>query len=227
MKRSEINNSIKNSIKVLEESKFFLPSFGYWSMAQWKENKDKIGTLKKIMMGWDVTDFGNGKFESLGAVLFTIRNGDETDASIGTPYAEKIIVLKGGQRLPIHMHKKKSEDIINRGGGVFEIKLFNTGKDGKPDLQGDVEYFCDGIKCLAKAGEVIRITKGNSITLNAYCYHSFWAEKNCDYAVIGEVSSINDDNTDNIFAEEVNRFSKIEEDEEIMYPLCNEYHQVL
>ena len=39
----------------------------------------------------------------------------------------------------------------------------------------------------------------------------------------GEVSAVNDDKTDNYFAEPTARFADIEEDEPILYPLCNEY----
>lgn len=35
--------------------------------------------------------------------------------------------------------------------------------------------------------------------------------------------AVNDDNTDNYFAEPTARFADIEEDEPVLYPLCNEY----
>jgi len=41
------------------------------------------------------------------------------------------------------------------------------------------------------------------------------------------VSSVNDDNTDNRFAEQSSRFSDIVEDEEPRWLLCNEYPQRL
>ena len=41
--------------------------------------------------------------------------------------------------------------------------------------------------------------------------------------LIGEVSSINDDTKDNRFLEPIPRFSSIEEDEPILFYLCNEY----
>jgi D-lyxose ketol-isomerase len=155
---------------------------------------------------------------------FTIRNGNLNDKSLGTPYAEKFIMLKPGQRLPVHMHRTKTEDIINRGGGNFQIKLYNTGKDGMPDMYSPVTVYCDGIKKVYEAGETITITKGNSISLTPYMYHTFWAQEDTGDVLIGEVSSVNDDNTDNCFAEQVNRFTEIEEDELAVYPLCNEYN---
>ena len=44
--------------------------------------------------------------------------------------------------------------------------------------------------------------------------------------IAGEVSSVNDDKTDNYFAEPVSRFADIEEDEAPLHPLCNEYDKL-
>jgi D-lyxose ketol-isomerase len=41
--------------------------------------------------------------------------------------------------------------------------------------------------------------------------------------LVGEVSKVNDDRTDNRFLEEVGRFPEIDEDEPAKYLLCNEY----
>ncbi len=49
--------------------------------------------------------------------MFTIRNGKLGKPEIGSPYAEKILIFKEGQRLPIHYHVEKTEDIIY--GGSF------------------------------------------------------------------------------------------------------------
>ena len=54
-------------------------------------------------------------------------------------------------------------------------------------------------------------------------YHKFWAENGT--VVVGEVSRVNDDNTDNRFYESVGRFPAIEEDEAPLHLLCNEYPQ--
>jgi D-lyxose ketol-isomerase len=180
--------------------------------------------IKDTMLGWDVTDFCSNHFESLGAVLFTLRNGSIVHSSIGTPYAEKYIMLQPGQALPMHMHRTKTEDIINRSGGEFIIKLFGAGDDQKIDYHKDAVVYCDGHKKTLKAGEELAVTKGNSITLRPFVYHSFWAANPGDDIVIGEVSSINDDNTDNVFVDQIGRFSKTEEDESKRFLLCNEYN---
>lgn len=220
MKRSEVNNNVKNAIKLLDSISFKLPRFAYWTMDEWRQND--IDTIKKTMLGWDITDFGMNNFNEIGAVLFTIRNG--VDDKYGTPYAEKIIYLRDGQRLPCHYHATKTEDIINRGGGKLWIKLYNSAPDGSVDEESPVSFYSDGVKMTANAGEVITIDTGDSITLTPYIYHTFGADGDL---VVGEVSSINDDNTDNYFSEDVSRFADIEEDQEPLVPLCNEYDSIL
>lgn len=76
--------------------------------------------MKKVMQGWDVTDFGSDDFAHTGAVLFTIRNGDLYDPDTGVPYCEKVIVFDSTEKqvIPLHFHNNKTEDIINRGNGI-------------------------------------------------------------------------------------------------------------
>ena len=60
-----------------------------------------------------------------------------------------------------------------------------------------------------------------SITLAPYCYHKFWGVGG--RVLVGEVSKVNDDNTDNRFLEPVGRFPAIEEDEVPLHLLVNDY----
>ena len=78
-----------------------------------------LDTIIRTMRGWDVTTFGHDNFDEMGAVLFTIRNG-LLGTDIGCPYAEKLILMKEGQVLPMHFHSMKTEDIINRGGTMLK-----------------------------------------------------------------------------------------------------------
>lgn len=215
MKRSEINRNIRWSIKTLKKHQFMLPPFAYWTMAEWEKNKLMTDVIQKTMLGWDITDFGSGDFDKIGAALFTIRNGI-AGTNIGTPYAEKIILMREGQVLPLHYHITKKEDIINRGGGLVCIQLFNSTADGSIDKESDVTVYCDGIKHSLKAGGILEMTPGNSITITPYLYHQFSVKKG--YAVIGEVSSTNDDRTDNYFVQNRERYTGTEEDEPIEIP---------
>ena len=119
MKRSQINGAVAWAKARLKEHDIHLPRAAYWDLDAWRANADKLSTIKKVMMGWDVTDFGTGDFENVGGVLYTVRNGKLDDASVGVPYCEKYIIMKEGQRLPKHYHVYKTEDIINRAGGVL------------------------------------------------------------------------------------------------------------
>ena len=61
------------------------------------------------------------------------------------------------------------------------------------------------------AGGVVQIHPGSSITLEPGHVHSFWAAGgDC---LVGEVSTVNDDETDNYFLDMVSRFPDVEEDE--------------
>jgi D-lyxose ketol-isomerase len=227
MKRSEINNALSWAKELLEKHQIKLPPFAYWTLDEWNNQSHSLKTIKEVMLGWDITDYGMDKFDELGAVLFTLRNGSLTDETVGTPYAEKLIILKDGQRLPNHYHASKTEDIINKGGGVLAIKLYNSLEDGKVDMKSDVKIDLDGITYTVKAGEEIHVQPGHSITLRPFMYHLFWAKEGRGDLICGEVSSINDDNIDNYNAEDILRFSTVEEDEKILHPLCNEYKGVL
>ncbi len=113
MKRSEINAAIKWAIELLDKNNFKLPRFAYWTMDEWRENQDKIDTLREVMAGWDITDFGSGRFDEIGAILFTIRNGKLGSPAWDRPMQKKkILIFKDGQRLPIHYHIEKQRILL-------------------------------------------------------------------------------------------------------------------
>ena len=226
MKRSEINQAIITAMERMQEYKITLPFFGYWKIKDWKGKADFTGRIRERMLGWDVTDFGSGNFTKCGATLFTVRNGDKNDPELKMPYAEKYIILsdKTEQEIPLHYHIYKSEDIINRGGGILVVQLYHKAKDGSLDMEKDVVVYTDAIKQVVPAGGIIEVQPGDSITLEPYVYHRFCAKKDCGLLIVGEVSKVNDDNTDNVFYKKSERFAEVEEDEEIMYPLVNEYN---
>ncbi|MCL2363696.1 MAG: D-lyxose/D-mannose family sugar isomerase [Defluviitaleaceae bacterium] len=223
MKRSEINAAISHAIHALEANHYRLPDFAYWPPSEWK--KHDIENIKAVGLGWDVTDFGTGDFPRVGAVLFTVRNGNANDPTVGTPYAEKMIfqLHETEQEIPFHFHIIKTEDIINRGGGVLMLELYNSAADGKLCNEREVKVKMDGFWRTFPPGCVVEITKGNSITLPPGLHHRFWAKKGAGDLIVGEVSSINDDMTDNVFLEVPKRFAEIEEDEPAQYLLCGDY----
>ena len=225
MKRSEINAAIIKAKERLSEYKITLPMFGYWTPDDVAENKCKISRIKERMLGWDVTDFGTGDFKTTGAVLFTVRNGDKNDKENRAPYAEKYIVLSDEteQEIPLHYHIDKTEDIINRGGGILVVELYGKAEDGGLDKEKNVEVYMDAVKYSVPAGSKIEVTPGNSITLEPFVYHRFSAKRGEGMLIVGEVSKVNDDNNDNVFLVKTERFCGIEEDEAPIHLLVNEY----
>lgn len=223
MRRSEVNAAIEWAKELLNKYNISLPVFADWNCEEWAKNADITDMVCKTMLGWDVTDYGLDDYERIGGVLFTVRNGDQKDQTIGVPYAEKYILLADGQGLPTHFHYTKTEDIINRAGGVLALKLYNAKEDESIDYDSDVTVYMDGIKYVVKAGKTITVPVGSSISLTPYMYHNFWALEGEGDLIVGEVSSVNDDNVDNQFNPVLPRFASIDEDEPAIYPLCNEY----
>jgi D-lyxose ketol-isomerase len=222
MKRSELNSILKDAISFMDKMNFKLPPFAYWSPQEWKQKGAEYDEIRENMLGWDVTDFGKGDFKKVGLLLFTLRTGNLTNKKYIKPYAEKIMIVDEGQITPFHFHWSKMEDIINRGGGNLLIKLYSSTEDGEFSEE-PVHISMDGRSYTAEAGTIIKLTPGESITLPTGQYHQFWGEEGSGKVLVGEVSMINDDRTDNRFYEPLGRFPEIDEDVEPLYLLCNEY----
>ena len=99
MKRSQINEAIRRAEALLARHDIPLPQTARWRPEDWRAHADQIETIRQVMMGWDVTDFGTGDFDRVGAALYTVRNGLLDEPEVGVPYCEKYIVMKEGQRL--------------------------------------------------------------------------------------------------------------------------------
>ena len=223
MKRSEVNDIMREADAFIRSFRFALPPFAYWTPAQMKERKAAIGEIANRGLGWDVTDYGKGDFAGTGLFLFTLRNGDAADlpAGRGMLYAEKLLVSRRDQVAPMHRHDVKAEDIINRGGGTLALKLYMSAPDGSIDAGATVRVPTDGIVRQLEPGGILRLGPGESVTLMPGVWHAFWAEESD--VLIGEVSTVNDDRTDNVFAEPIARFAEIEEDEEPLHLLVSDY----
>jgi hypothetical protein len=221
MKRSEINTYIKDSLAFFEKYCFNLPIWAHWELVKWKEKKHDVTEIINNKLGWDITDFGSNDFISKGLVLFTIRNG-RTDDPQGKSYAEKIMVVREEQTTPTHFHWYKMEDIINRGGGVLMVQLWNS-TDNNQLASTPVNIKIDGIEHSIEAGGLIELHHGESVCIPAQMYHQFWGKKGYGKVLVGEVSKVNDDLLDNYFYESIGRFPEIEEDTLPFRLLCSDY----
>jgi D-lyxose ketol-isomerase len=222
MKRSEVNALIDDAIQLLEKHQVRLPPFAYWTPADWTRKGPEFDEIRDCKLGWDITDFGSRDFDRVGLVVFTARNGHHRLAPYtGKKYAEKVLIVRENQRTPMHHHILKSEDIICRAGGSLLIKVYNRAPDG--GVAGtDVQVSLDGGRHCVEAGHTFRLKPGESITLTPFVFHEFWAERGTGTSLCWEVSSVNDDDEDNSFLENIGRFPAIVEDVPATHLLCTE-----
>ena len=206
---------------------FALPPFAYWSPTEFKSKRDVAQAVIDARCGWDVTDYGVGDYDKMGLFLFTLRNGRLSDLQRGGGmcYAEKLLISKQDQLSPMHTHVLKAEDIINRGGATLIIELFGSDDRGgfANDRGGTV--WCDGIRREFEPGEKLKMAPGDSVTLMPGDWHAFWGEGGD--VLIGEVSTVNDDEIDNLFREPIGRFTDVEEDTDPSHLLVSDYRKWL
>ncbi len=218
MKRSRLNIIMRTADDFLRYRQFHLPPFAYWSPEEWGRRGAEVQEIPDRRLGWDITDFCQKDYEHIGLLVFTLRNGQP--AGQGKNYCEKILVVGMDQVTPTHFHWFKTEDIINRGGGKLAVQLHNAAQD-ETLANTPVHVHLDGELRTVEAGTIFLLAPGESITLEPYCYHKFWGVG--ERVLVGEVSKVNDDNTDNRFLEPVGRFPAIEEDEAPLHLLVNDY----
>lgn len=213
MKRSRVNEILREGEAFIRSFGYALPPFADWTPDEMKCRRGDIDGIVDARLGWDITDYGAGDFARRGLFLFTVRNGDPADLASGRGmlYAEKIMISRREQVAPMHKHAVKAEDIINRGGGTLCIELFASAPDGGIDREAPVVVPTDGVMRRVDAGGILRLAPGESVTLLPGVWHAFWGEGKD--VLIGEVSTVNDDLSDNIFVDPIARFSQIEEDE--------------
>jgi D-lyxose ketol-isomerase len=227
MKRSEVNRIMQAADEFIRSYGFVLPPFAYWSVEEFRKRLGGARTIVENRMGWDITDYGRGKFDKLGLFLFTVRNGKASDLPKGRGmlYAEKIMITRRDQLSPMHRHNIKAEDIINRGGGKLVLTLYMPDAEGHIDRSQEVHVETDGVVRRMPAGGKLVLNPGESVTLLPGVWHDFIAEDKD--VLIGEVSTVNDDLTDNVFEEPVGRFADIEEDEAPLHLLVSDYDKFL
>lgn len=230
MKRSDIENAIRTAQEVCRHFQFALPPYAQWTHEEWRTKGPEWDEVRDGMLGWDVTDFGSGRFEEIGRVLFTLRNGRSNDPRYPKPYAEKLLIDPENQRAPAHFHRSKREDIICRHGGNILVQLTKATSDAD---WSDERFVIAVNGCQRELGprEIVRLSPGESLTIPPGTIHQFWAEEGTGwvwegqrYSLSSEISSVCDDWNDNVFFDEwAARFPTITEDVPATRFLCSEY----
>ncbi|MDR2552549.1 MAG: D-lyxose/D-mannose family sugar isomerase [Treponema sp.] len=221
-RRKQPERYIREAKEFIASSGFHLPPFAFWSPGEWETRGSEYREIRDNQLGWDLTDFGGGDYEKTGLFLFTLRNGGCRSPANKKTYAEKIMVCRPGQVTPYHYHQSKMEDIINRGGnGRLCVTLYGSKGPHELDTHSPVPAAVDGRNFSVPAGETLRLSPGESVTLFQGVFHQFWAEGAT--LLIGEVSMVNDDHRDNFFLSAPGRFPRIVEDEEPLHLLVGDY----
>lgn len=136
MKRSEINEVVKEATKFFNSNGWTLPP----------------------QPKWDVTDFGLGDFQRCGLVLVNLAEEPE--------YCEKLMYAQKGMVTPSHTHQQKKEDIICRTGvlivQLWKADPFKDNTAGvlKLKINGHYAEIPSGDKVTLKAGERVTIEPG-------------------------------------------------------------------
>ena len=94
MKRSEINRALKDLENMIAEYKYYLPKFANFTPEEWKTKGHEFDEIRDNMLGWDITDYGLGKFDEVGFTLITIRNGNLKMDKYTKTYAEKLLTMR-------------------------------------------------------------------------------------------------------------------------------------
>lgn len=233
MKRSQVNQIIRYTMEEMRKRQFPLPPFAYYRPDDWKRLDESERELADNMLGWDISDFG-ADFMKYGLTIFTFRNGNfHKPDQYPKPYCEKLDYVMDGQILPFHYHWQKQEDIINRGGGDLAITLYNSSPEdfrnhdpnaGKGTfLSTPVHVKVDGRALTVEAGGKVVLKPGQSITVTPGLYHSWQGVPGTGDVVLFEVSTTNDDRTDNRFYEKSSRIPSIEEDEKPEFLIFADY----
>ncbi|MDR1414843.1 MAG: D-lyxose/D-mannose family sugar isomerase [Odoribacteraceae bacterium] len=220
MKRSEINKQIETAIDFFNQHSFRLPPWAFLTPSEWNGKGAEYREIRVAGLGWDITDFAKGDFAAEGLTLFTLRNGYPGRVPYKT-YCEKIMIAGDRQVTPTHFHWKKMEDIINRGGADLCLQLWKADERTEEITDAPFTALLDGVAKNFHAGDIVRLHPGESICFEPYIYHQFWGDGGA--ALVGEVSTVNDDGGDNRFLQSLGRYPLIVEDEPPRYCLCNEY----
>ena len=171
MKRSRVNEIIRQTEKLLSDNGYVLPPFLNWTPEEWQEKSHECDEIRDNALGWDVTDFGTGDFDHIGLTAVTLRNGNQKDpARYPKPYAEKYLVAREGQHTPMHFHTYKMEDIINRGGGILVMQLYCANEKDELDLEKPVEIVSDGrirVRTYERGVEAETLACGTGATASA------------------------------------------------------------
>jgi D-lyxose ketol-isomerase len=225
MKRSQVNRAIHEAHELFTRLGFPLPEWASWSPEHWQGVGPEADEIRKHGLGWMVTDFGSGDFEHCGLTIFVVSSGLWVPGgpTVGQPYAEKYFMVLPGQVTPDHFHIEKDETLKVLKGGRLEVELSWPTPDGRSLSSDDVNVTVDSISRKIPAGGLITLEPGQRVHFPRRLAHLFRGRQGDGKVFAGELSTPNDDKTDNIFPGRDVTSKPIVEDEPPAFVLLNEY----
>ena len=226
MKRSFVEARIEAMREMCARHGVALPPFALWSEAEYRADPAAARRIAERGLGWNIVEFTPGGFAREGLSAFTLRMGDWRGLQTGRGrlYAEKAILAEDGQRTPYHYHIVKTEDIVNRGGARFVVELCKVDRAGAK-LKDRFRVVKDVTTLDLGPGDQVRLEPGESLILEPFVAHAFWAEGGATLA--GEVSLANDDGADNYFMPPLKPFAPIEEDKPKRYVTVRDHARLV
>ena len=132
MKRSRVNEIIREADAFIRSFGYVMPPFAYWTpdelqgapAAPASSTPGSAGTSPTTARATSTSSACSCSPCATAAPPISPRGS-------GMLYAEKIMISRKDQLSPMHRHDVKAEDIINRGGGTLVLELFSRDADGR------------------------------------------------------------------------------------------------
>src|SRR5436190_1521325 len=132
MQRSRINAAVEDAIKQARQHGVPLPRFAVEPNDVLAGKGEAFDEARACGLGWNVTDFGSGNFDKMGLVTLNLRCGNPAvPAYAAKVYSEKLLLLGPQQRVPMHHHAARIEDIICCVGESFHVAVYSRAGNGE------------------------------------------------------------------------------------------------
>ena len=94
MKRSEINQILRDAKALFARHSFRLPPLAEWTPEETRRRLAQCPEIRDCQLGWDVTDFGQGRFAEAGLLL--LGNEGQTVGPPEAPMEVHLLLLGAG-----------------------------------------------------------------------------------------------------------------------------------
>ncbi len=176
-----------------------LPPFALWSDAEYRADPAAARRIAERGLGWNIVEFQPGRFAREGLSAFTLRMGDwhGLQTGRGRLYAEKALLAEDGQRTPYPLSHRQNRGHHQPRRRALRRRTAARSTARARRLKDRFRVVKDVTTLELGPGDQVRLEPGESLTLEPFVAHAFWAEGGATLA--GEVSLANDDGDRQLF----------------------------